>query len=436
MKLNIQDIKYIIQESTRRILAEITVRDARLKHYQDIPQQDWMEIIQKLQGNNVNKLEGETRWALELYRRKSPRFMEDLYKLHNGEGDGYLDIFKRLVAIHKLKGNEGNLYQYKSIADLGAFVTNKLEELGDEEIWGDNAYRKKKNMNDAQKSAKDDCIRQYEDDEWLVITPKSYEASVYWGDDTEWCTAYKDSRHFYDSYTQDGPLYININKNTDEKYQFHFESGSFMDRYDRDIKKPVLENIGASDGLRNFYKKVTINDARNPESYLKLCAEENEGLPYDIYNIGDSIWFYNMEDDIAKELTDIANYGWNGWEQMDGFYSRDPRDYLCTLENTSRKYNFINGYGNIISDIWFDAIGDWEYEYCYIPVKVNGKWGIMGNYGSFEIEPKYDNILDIRDYYGRFKGYKVTLGNNELYVDPDLRNEEPYNPEIHGETDY
>ena len=253
-KLNFNEMDYIIAEATKILINEITVKDAYDRFYADIPANDWDNIINTLQDNN-NVLQPETKWALGLYKKKSPRFMEDLYKLHNGDNNGYLDIFKRLKTINKIQGADGDLGRYKSISELGAFVSKKMEEIGDDEIWGDNTYRKKKNMSDAQKEAKDDIKKLYEDNEWLIITPLSYEASVYWGSGTEWCTAYKDDRHYYDEYAKEGTLYINIHKPTGNKYQFHFESESFMNKYDESIDRPVFKTLGMDGFVLDFYEK-------------------------------------------------------------------------------------------------------------------------------------------------------------------------------------
>jgi hypothetical protein len=56
------------------------------------------------------------------------------------------------------------------------------------------------------------------------------------GSGTEWCTSHSDASHFETTYIPEGPLFIIINnKNPGEKYQFHYESGQFMDKYDNDI---------------------------------------------------------------------------------------------------------------------------------------------------------------------------------------------------------
>ena len=48
---------------------------------------------------------------------------------------------------------------------------------------------------------------------------------------TQWCTA-ADGNNQFNYYNSQGPLYININKADNEKYQFHFESDQFMDETD------------------------------------------------------------------------------------------------------------------------------------------------------------------------------------------------------------
>lgn len=55
----------------------------------------------------------------------------------------------------------------------------------------------------------------YEDNEWLVITPLSFEASKVYGMNTKWCTTQE--RHWNDYISNYKLIYI-LNKLTDEKY--------------------------------------------------------------------------------------------------------------------------------------------------------------------------------------------------------------------------
>jgi len=52
----------------------------------------------------------------------------------------------------------------------------------------------------------------YEDDEWLVIIPKSYKASCHFGKGTKWCTAAPRSSNYFNQYTNHGTLLMCMNK--------------------------------------------------------------------------------------------------------------------------------------------------------------------------------------------------------------------------------
>ena len=61
-------------------------------------------------------------------------------------------------------------------------------------------------------------------------------ASCELGSGTDWCTATGKTDNFFQDYISKGDIYIIISKsNPKEKYQFHYETDSFMDRDDRGI---------------------------------------------------------------------------------------------------------------------------------------------------------------------------------------------------------
>lgn len=99
----------------------------------------------------------------------------------------------------------------------------------------------------------------YEDDKWLIIIPHTEEAACYYGANTRWCTAAKEDNMF-DYYNNDGPLYINIYKPKNRKYQFHFESSQFMDEEDEPIQ---LNELPWTEGALNYYKSI------NKEVYFR-----------------------------------------------------------------------------------------------------------------------------------------------------------------------
>jgi len=85
------------------------------------------------------------------------------------------------------------------------------------------------------------------DGEWELWTPHTFEASVYLankgGNKAIWDTAYEGGgSHYFDMYTEKGPLYIFINKATGEKYQSHPATKSwFFDAKDRNYGRDALE---------------------------------------------------------------------------------------------------------------------------------------------------------------------------------------------------
>ena len=57
----------------------------------------------------------------------------------------------------------------------------------------------------------DDADVIYEDNEMIVVSPKTHKSSCYFGSGTKWCTTASDSGH-YDRYNQDGKLFYFISK--------------------------------------------------------------------------------------------------------------------------------------------------------------------------------------------------------------------------------
>lgn len=87
----------------------------------------------------------------------------------------------------------------------------------------------------------------YEDDRWLIMSPKTEAAACELGKDTEWCTSkYKpgDERNQFIDYNSDGPLYIFYDKqNQGKRYQIHTVSGQSMDEDDKSIPRELSGDL-------------------------------------------------------------------------------------------------------------------------------------------------------------------------------------------------
>ena len=60
-------------------------------------------------------------------------------------------------------------------------------------------------------------LKLMETDEWLVLKPLSYQASVKYGSGTKWCTSSKNESEYYFRYSKRGILIYCINKKTGDK---------------------------------------------------------------------------------------------------------------------------------------------------------------------------------------------------------------------------
>ena len=195
-----------------------------------------------------------------------------------------------------------------------------------------------------QSDAKKNLEKVYEDNEWVVYVPHSHSAARRGGEGTHWCTASKDD-FYYNMYSKQGPLYINVRKSDGAKFQFHFETMQFMDADDDPIG---LNKIGLSNGLAEFYTKA------NP------------------------LFKYLMKYDFVDEF-------------INGFAT-------VVLNN---KYNFIDGDGNLLSQQWFDYVGDFSYGFA--EVKLNGKHNFINAKGQFLSQQWFDMATSFFDGFAEVR---------------------------------
>lgn len=89
-------------------------------------------------------------------------------------------------------------------------------------------------------------VKEYEDEEWMVIRPLTWESSLKYGAASKWCTASKDNPEHFFRYTKEGSLIYFINKVTGYKVAWHF---NIKERYEtkssfwdvKDSRTDVLE---------------------------------------------------------------------------------------------------------------------------------------------------------------------------------------------------
>ena len=227
-----------------------------------------------------------------------------------------------------------------------------------------------------QSNAKENLEKAYEDDEWIVYVPHSHAAARRGGEGTHWCTA-SENDYYYNYYSKQGPLYINIRKSDGAKFQFHFESNQFMNADDEPVR---LNKIGLSEGVVSFYSNI------DPKFKFRLkfdwIGDFNKGFARVVLN--DKWNYINTEGQLLS----------NQWFDAAGNFKEGfAKVYL------NRKCNYINTEGQLLSKQWFDTA--WNFSEGFVGVRLNGKWNFISTEGRLLSKQWFDTTLDFSEGFAR-----------------------------------
>jgi len=223
------------------------------------------------------------------------------------------------------------------------------------------SFIQKDQEKEAYNKAAKDVEKVYESDEWLILIPKTKEASCLYGKDTRWCTAAENSHNYFDSYNRKGPLYIFIEKETQAKWQFHFQEEQYMDAEDSqiDLVEFINDNPELKDIILDLAEKNESTDVimrLAPERIInKILTAHKEGK-IDITHkelIRDSMRIALKVGHIIPELVnDVQRVIYfapndihmtvNDWQDLDAFIldqSRTKNDRLFALKVLEDDYS-------------------------------------------------------------------------------------------------
>lgn len=246
----------------------------------------------------------------------------------------------------------------------------------------------------------------YEDSEWLVLTPKTKAASIFWGKGTRWCTAATSAvENAFDQYNSNGPLIILVNKERKDsegrqvKYQFQYCSESFMDANDKRIKRPVLQTIGANDQLRDFIIGTLPEDVSSDDIKDILTSEkrvENDAKKPVMVNTtkGELINLVNYRriDRNTIRRTNIEYYTADGTPRFIYIYGSDTLDdVVIDIEGTAITFDTFNK----------GFMGEYDWGYT---LHIDGSFlNISNRLNSLDAEIIVTSLLE------RYEGYVVKI---------------------------
>ena len=127
------------------------------------------------------------------------------------------DLMKAKIAIEKFIKYQKNLEE----KDINQYDT--LKDISDAISKHENKVRR-----DVKEIDGADVV--YEDDRFTVVSPKTHEASCYYGAGSKWCTAAKSSDAHFMSYNRDGKLFYFLDKK--EKSGSRFYKVAMLQKYD------------------------------------------------------------------------------------------------------------------------------------------------------------------------------------------------------------
>lgn len=431
--------KIIIREEQlySLICEAATLDDIYVKYYSGIDRDIFNKIISSdptWRSEKPDKMGKFGKWLLKLYMTKSLN-IEDLYKASE-----YLSYFVRYNNRIEVK----DINKYRSLPELYNVVKVFMENP---DIATSNS--------DEVRRIKEGAEKVYEDGEWLIVVPHTKEASCYYGKGTQWCTAAEQSHNMFDHYNNQGNLYINIRKSDGEKFQFHFESGSFMDATDTPIESPIYDTIGFGYSILDYYKENLSSDNFNKLVETKIEVNSNDNGEILMYCTTPYINYYYLYDEsygtlVADRLKRVdPDYITNSLhlnryviiENLYGYYT------LVTLNSEGCHEKIGDNFISVskVDDLFGTSFDDTDNNYMYLVDKEGMMEIYNSDVGYVFYKENVSNIIDKGSMYNDVLWFKKKNGlydivdvnyDNSLYNLRPIDESEPLKFDENGEYLY
>ena len=182
----------------------------------------------------INDIYGKSK-----YTEMVVNLIKNKYNKRNNDNN-YSDIYRELVREFNLNPDKLITKNYFDLVNMIRVLSEyigynesktieKFIELNDRNLIEQNDLTSYKKIEELElqislsdlkvvdKELEKQVLKLLETDEWLVLKPLSYQASVKYGSGTKWCTASKNESEYYFRYSKRGILIYYINKKTGDK---------------------------------------------------------------------------------------------------------------------------------------------------------------------------------------------------------------------------
>lgn len=231
-----------------------------------------------------------------------PKYVSNSRFLSNSNEETILDMFELVIPwFHENSERitQNDIEALKSKYDSSNVVINNIDNITksfkdinqyvDIGVLKDLMMIVNERKTEKEKSAqlKSQVTKIYEDGDVLVVSPKTHEASCYYGANTKWCTTAKSDPRQFQNYNRRGNLYYFINKRTNDKNALFIPTDGKNEVYNAQDKLISLtelrENFPNQDEL--------IDELTGTGQFIKNLREFTRGKidRYDLQNSDESI---------------------------------------------------------------------------------------------------------------------------------------------------
>lgn len=301
--------KYIdyIAKQLEKIIPQLAGEKGGLNIRQQDAIEDVMKMVIPWFHNNVNRITEDDIWNAEtIFRERKNSLVPNI----EGISKSYKDI---------------NQYENPE------FIKTLMDIIDS-----------KKTEREKERELKSQAERLYEDDDVLVIRPKSYAASCYYGANTKWCTAGKGSSGYYDRYANRGLLYYFIKKKENNKMALYRNT---EDRTN-EVYNAQDNEVPLSDLRETFpNQNDLIDELVGAGDFIKALRKFSRGLidSRELEDSDDSIYRVKPGDPLGQS-TIIINF-----DNDEKFFksldiSEDDQWFLNGINSRYNSYEFMDSY--------------------------------------------------------------------------------------------
>jgi hypothetical protein len=102
--------------------------------------------------------------------------------------------------------------------------------------------------------------KDFEDEEWLVVRPFTYESSVRYGYGSKWCTSMEKSAEHFFRYSNNGTLIYCLNKKTGDKVAAFYEVGEGLSFWNAEDSRIDSMFSGLPNYIMDVIREIVINE--------------------------------------------------------------------------------------------------------------------------------------------------------------------------------